>query len=71
MRKCIRCNAEMVENLDVKVAGRADGIKVTEPGLFKDNLGMLKCAVCAECGYTEIYVEDTSKIKKILNKKEK
>lgn len=25
---------------------------------------MLKCAVCPECGYTETYVQDTSKIKK-------
>ncbi len=40
MRKCIRCNAEMIENLDVKVEGRADGIKITQQGIFRDNLGM-------------------------------
>lgn len=72
MRKCLRCNAEMVKDLDVKVEGRADRIKITERGIFKDNLGMLKCAVCPECGYTETYVQDTSKIKKlVLDKKEK
>jgi len=70
MRKCLRCNAEMVEELDVKVEGGAYGIKITQLGIFKDNLGKLKCAVCPECGYTETYIQDTSKIKKVLNKKE-
>lgn len=68
MRKCIRCNTEMIENLDVKVEGRADGIKITELGVFKDNLGRMQCAVCPECGYIETYIEDTSKVKKIAKK---
>lgn len=68
MRKCIRCNTEMIENLDVKVEGRADGIKITELGIFKSNLGRMQCAVCPECGYIETYIEDTSKIKKIAKK---
>lgn len=70
MRKCIRCNLEMVENLDVKVEGRADGIKITQQGIFKESLGKLKCAVCPECGYTETYIQDTSKIKKLDKKDE-
>lgn len=65
MRKCIRCNTEMVEDLDVKVEGRADGIKVTKQGIFKENLGRINCAVCPECGYIETYIQDKSKIKKI------
>lgn len=70
MRKCIRCNIEMIEDLDVKVEGGAYGVKVTQQGIFKDNLGKLKCAVCLECGYTETYIQDTSKIKKlVLNNK--
>lgn len=68
MRKCIRCNEEMVENLDIKIEGRADGTKVTQYGIFKDNLGKLRCAVCPECGYTETYIEDTSKIKNLKEK---
>ena len=32
MRKCLRCETEMVENLDVKVEGGAYGIKITEIG---------------------------------------
>jgi len=72
MRKCSRCNVEMVEDLDIKVEGAAYGIKVTQQGIFKGNLGKFKCAVCPECGYTENYIEDTTKIKKLaLDKKEK
>lgn len=29
MRKCLRCNTEMIEDLDVKVEGGAYGLKVT------------------------------------------
>ena len=64
MRKCIRCDAEMKENLDVKVEGGAYGLKITEPGIFRDNLGKVRCAVCPACGYVELYLEDVSKIKK-------
>lgn len=72
MRKCLRCNVEMVEDLDVKVEGGAYGLKVTQQELFKDNLGKFKCAVCTECGYTEFYIQDASKIKKLaLDNKEK
>lgn len=39
MRKCIRCNCNMIENYDVKVEGGAYGLKVTKQGIFKDNLG--------------------------------
>lgn len=39
MRKCIRCNEIMVEDLDIKVEGGAYGLKVTKQGIFKANLG--------------------------------
>ncbi len=71
MQKCLRCNVEMVKNLDVKVEGAIYGIKITEQGILKENLGKLKCAVCPECGYTETYIEDTTKIKKLVLDKEK
>lgn len=45
MRKCIRCECEMRENYDVKVEGAAYGLKITEPGIFKDNLGKIHAAV--------------------------
>lgn len=68
MRKCIRCNNEMIENLEVMVSNGAYGVDVREKGLLKGSLGKIKCAVCGECGYTETYVEDTNKIKEIINK---
>ena len=66
MRKCLRCNVEMIEDLDVKVEGGAYGIKVTQQGIFKDNLGKFKCAVCPECGCIETYIQDTIKIRKLM-----
>ena len=62
MRKCIRCNQDMWENYDVKVEGGAYGLKITEPGIFKDNLGKVHAAVCPTCGFLEFYLEDTQKI---------
>lgn len=50
MRKCIRCNCDMVENFDVKVEGGANGLRITEQGVFKDNLGKVNVAVFPECG---------------------
>lgn len=64
MRKCIRCNNEMIENYDVKVEGGAYELKITEQGIFKDNLGKVHCAICPECGYIEFYIDDTSKLKR-------
>lgn len=69
MRKCIRCNDDMIEDLDVKVEGAAYGIKVTQQGIFQNNLGKIKCAVCPECGYTETYIPDVSKIKNMISNK--
>lgn len=69
MRKCLRCNVEMVEDLEVKVEGGTYGIRVTEYGIFKKSLGKFKCAVCPDCGYTETYIEDPSKIKDLKEKR--
>ena len=68
MRKCLRCQAEMVENLEVMVTNGGYGIDVREKGMFKGSLGKIKCAVCPECGYVETYVENTESIKKLTDK---
>ena len=67
-RRFLRCNVEMIEDFDVKVEGAGYGIKITQQGLFKDNLGKVQCAICPECGYMETYIEDTNKVKKTLKK---
>ena len=68
MRKCLRCKKEMIENLNVMVSNGGYGIDVREKGAFKSALGKIKCAVCPICGYTELYIENTEKIKQIINK---
>ena len=68
MRKCLRCEKEMVEDLTVMVTNGGYGVDVRQKGMFKGSLGRIKCAVCSECGYTETYIEDTENIKKLINK---
>ena len=65
MRKCLRCDTEMVEDLSVMVTNGGYGVDVREKGMFKVSLGKLKCAVCPECGYAEPYLEDTERLKKL------
>ena len=39
-----------------------------EKGMFKTAIEKIKCAVCPDCGYIETYIENTDKIKKLINK---
>ena len=68
MRTCLRCKKEMLENLEVMVSNGAYGLDIREKGLLKGSLGKLKCAVCPECGYTETYVDNTEKVKKLVRR---
>ena len=68
MRKCFRCEATMVEGLNVMVTNGGYGVDVRQKGMFKGSLGKIKCAVCPECGYVETYIEDTTRIKKLIDK---
>ena len=69
MRKCLRCETTMVENLAVMVTRGGYGIEVRENGMFKSSLGKIKCAVCPQCGYTENYIDNPESIR-ILAEKE-
>ncbi len=62
MRKCIRCETQMIEKL-VLNTNDAIGLSVGEKGLFKSSLGKVSAAVCPECGYLETYIENTNKLK--------
>ncbi len=65
MRKCIRCNSEMIENLFLST-NDAMGLSVGEKGLFKKSLGKASAAVCPECGYLETYIDNIEKLKRNL-----
>ena len=66
MRKCLRCQTEMVEDLNVMVSNGAYGVDVREKGMFKGSLGKVKCAVCPACGYLETYIEKTDDIRELV-----
>lgn len=68
MRKCLRCETKMVEDLSVMVSNGGYGIDVREKGMFKSAIEKIKCAVCPECGYTETYIENTDKIKNLVKR---
>ena len=62
MKKCLRCQTEMMEDLNVMVSNGGYGVDVREKGMFKGSLGKVKCAVCPACGYLETYIDKTDGI---------
>jgi len=61
--------AEMTENLDLRIRGSAMSLAASVKGsLFSKPLAEIRLAVCPECGYSEIYVEDTAPIRAGINK---
>ena len=41
MRKCIRCDQEMIENLEINVSNGAYGIVIKEKGLFRKTIASI------------------------------
>lgn len=68
MRKCIRCETNMIEDFDVRDRTYGWTLKVTRPDtegvMPKNNFGYIKAAVCPECGYVETYLSRLDKIKR-------
>ena len=66
MRKCIRCDIEMLEGLDIVEPMHCSMLKVIRPetsGIIpKNNFGNIKAAVCPECGYVELYLSRLDRI---------
>ena len=68
MRKCLRCQTEMVENLNIMVTNGSYSIDVREKGLFKLPLAKVKCAACPTCGHVETYLDNTDGIRELVEK---
>ena len=70
MRKCIRCDVDMVEDLDVRTAENGGKLRVTRPGtsglLGRNYLGDVKAAVCPVFGRLETYLTDLEKVRRYL-----
>lgn len=68
MRECIRCKADMIENLDIRDSFSGSELKVTRPDtqgtMPKNNFGSIKVAVCPKCDYIETYLSRLDKIQK-------
>ncbi|WP_270427885.1 zinc ribbon domain-containing protein [Blautia massiliensis (ex Durand et al. 2017)] len=64
MRKCEKCGTVMRADLRLKVNGGGYGIVVDVDEKQKTTtIDDVKVAVCPECGYTEMYLEDLTKLK--------
>lgn len=68
MRKCIRCDLEMPEGLDIRDPMHCSVLRVTRPetsGMLPRNyFGDVKAAVCPQCGYLETYLSRLDKIQR-------
>lgn len=64
MRKCLRCETEMIGNCSIKVEGAAYGIVMAtdDKRLFANRIGKPKVAICPNCGEVSIYVENTKNL---------
>jgi predicted nucleic-acid-binding Zn-ribbon protein len=70
MRKCIRCETEMIENLKITTLNSAVSIVLKEKHL-KPSAAEIEAALCPNCGYLETYIEFNKReeLEAILKKK--
>ena len=66
VRRCLRCNSEMVENLELKIKGAGLKLSVANKGtwLGSHSFTGIKVVLCPKWSYIELYVQDTTVIKK-------
>lgn len=66
MRKCMRCEEEMIENCGIKVEGAGYGIVMAtdDKKLWANRIGKPKVAICPKCGEVSIYVANVECLKK-------
>ncbi len=65
MRKCIRCNTEMIENLKIAQPNSLVGVQLKEK-LIKPLAAPIEAALCPKCGYVETYIDIESNKKEEL-----
>ncbi|NLZ75024.1 MAG: nucleic acid-binding protein [Erysipelotrichia bacterium] len=56
MRKCLRCETEMIENLKITPANTLASIQLKEKPI-KPSAAPIEAALCPKCGYVETYIE--------------
>lgn len=71
MRKCIRCQSDMIENCAVKVEGAGYGIVMAtdDKHLFANRIGKPKVAICPKCGEVSIYIENPDILNSVTKQK--
>jgi len=63
MRKCHRCDIEMVEGFNIKVENGGYGIKIcNSKGILAKKIEKPKAAICPKCGEISLYIENTEYI---------
>lgn len=65
MRKCIRCQTDMIEDCDIKVEGGGQGLNVTNNTnwFFSGRIGKPNIAICPNCGEVSIYISNVNDLK--------
>ena len=67
MRKCIRCDSNMIEGLNVGMPVKMVSIELKQSNLVKTPIAPIKASLCPKCGYLEMYVELDGKTEELQN----
>ena len=59
-RKCLRCGNQMLENCKANISGSGQYVSQISKknGLLKKIQSDCSVAVCSNCGYVELYVDE-------------
>ena len=74
MKKCLRCNSELIEGLRLSMPFKAVDIVVKQEGFLSFSATSVKAALCPKCGHLETYVElegKTEELNKIIEGRER
>jgi len=64
MRKCLRCNEEMTEGLNLVSDNLPSGLQITNKEIFANKAIKPKVCICLKCGYVELYIDNMEKLQK-------